>query len=290
MAFDFNWAQPKLNLQIKGPQAPVYQQPAPQQSQVMQDFMDAERLGGWTNPKQVQPQVPQQPDPAVQRQQQIDSIKSRIQQLESQIAANQAKLKSWQGVDGQIAAIEARKINSQDPTAIWRWKENAEQAARTRMEDMERINKEKELNDARAKQNVANKVANTLATMKFDLSTSPEQAQQHLNTLGALMTEAQNAGIDTKSITDAIAKYNGPLPYNTMTDLMDEMEYLEANFDKEGEFGSSRDFNTYQQKMEDLWNSSSPEMRANREFKNKYESLLTKRRPNKKTNPKRRPK
>lgn len=99
---------------------------------------------------------------AAQKQAQIDSIKSRIKELESQIAANQSKLKNWSGIDGQIAALEARKINTQDPTSVWRWKQAQEQAMQTRREDMERVKEEKKLAETKNKQINRNKIDNIL--------------------------------------------------------------------------------------------------------------------------------
>lgn len=99
---------------------------------------------------------------AAQKQAQIDSIKSRIKELESQIAANQSKLKNWSGIDGQIAALEARKINTQDPTSVWRWKQTQEQAMQTRREDMERVKEEKKLAETKNKQINRNKIDNIL--------------------------------------------------------------------------------------------------------------------------------
>lgn len=99
---------------------------------------------------------------AAQKQAQIDSIKSRIKELESQIAANQSKLKNWPGVDGQIAALEARKINTQDPTSVWRWKQAQDQAMQIRREDMERVKEEKKLAETKNKQINRNKIDNIL--------------------------------------------------------------------------------------------------------------------------------
>lgn len=99
---------------------------------------------------------------AAQKQAQIDSIKSRIKELESQIAANQSKLRNWSGIDGQIAALEARKINTQDPTSVWRWKQAQDQAMQIRREDMERVKEEKKLAETKNKQINRNKIDNIL--------------------------------------------------------------------------------------------------------------------------------
>ena len=58
------------------------------------------------------------------QQQKIADIQSQIEALKTRIAENEAKLKNWNGGDvtNKIAALEARKFFSQDPTSIWRWK------------------------------------------------------------------------------------------------------------------------------------------------------------------------
>lgn len=132
---------------------------------------------------------------AAQKQAQIESIKSRINELESQIAANQAKLKNWQGVGGQIAALEARKINSKDPTAVWRWKTDKEETRRITEGEK---NKQKQLNAI----NTANKVANQLAAINPTNDTSTAQKQAWLNTLANLKTEAQST--ENKDLVDAV--------------------------------------------------------------------------------------
>lgn len=227
---------------------------------------------------------------AAQKQAQIDSIKSRIKELESQIAANQSKLKNWSGIDGQIAALEARKINTQDPTSVWRWKQTQEQAMQTRREDMERVKAEKEVAKELTKRQVNNKVTNTLGTINIGLNTTPEQVQQYRNTLASLMTEAQNAGIeDLSPITKMIERLNEVLPYEQMTNLKEQMDLYNKNFESvagEGTYGSNKDYATYIKNLDDIWYQASPEMRRDRDFRMAYETAKAARAPKKKNKPK----
>jgi hypothetical protein len=64
------------------------------------------------------------------RAEQINAIEAEIEQIQARIAQNQAKLKNFTGSAGKIAALEAQKINSQDPTMIWRWQKQREDTAR----------------------------------------------------------------------------------------------------------------------------------------------------------------
>lgn len=61
-----------------------------------------------------------------QKAEQIKAIESQIAEIQARIAQNQAKLKNFTGSANQIAALEAQKINSQDPTMIWRWQKQRE--------------------------------------------------------------------------------------------------------------------------------------------------------------------
>lgn len=121
---------------IMGDQVPGGQQPAPD-------------LEGYGESLQAAS------DAAAQSQaveQQKAELQSQISVLENRIKENTAKLKNWAGNANQIAAIEARKINSQDPTMIWRWKMGQDAAKQQRLEDMKRIEAEKAKNEARNKE------------------------------------------------------------------------------------------------------------------------------------------
>lgn len=71
----------------------------------------------------------------------IVQLEQQIAQVKERIARNKRALtgKSYEDVNNKLAALEMRKINSQDPTMIWRWqqqrqdtlKANAAQDAKT---------------------------------------------------------------------------------------------------------------------------------------------------------------
>lgn len=226
---------------------------------------------------------------AAQKQAQINSIKSRISELESQIAANQAKLKNWEGVGGKVAALEARKINSQDPTSVWRWKATQDAAKQQRAEDLARLETEKKKTKDEQKLHVQNKLDSYLPTMAVGLNTSPEQAQQFMNTLAGLETEASNYGIDDPRIAEMKAKLSGDLPYNQMMAAMDELEDIDANFGKGADYdkmNAEQKFKVYQRKLEnarqqiidnnpELWDM----MMRDRRYNKKLTTLMSNRRP-----------
>lgn len=140
---------------------------------------------------------------AAQKQSQIDSIKARINELESQIAANQAKLKNWQGVGGQVAALEARKINVQDPTSVWRWKEGMDAQKAQKAADLERIEKEKKLTEAKNLKLNRNKIDNILQTTMPTQNMTRDKMDMAVKQLNDAEELAKNYGD-----TDALKKIN----------------------------------------------------------------------------------
>lgn len=176
------------------------------------------------------------------QQKRITDIQSEIAMLEKRIADNTAKLRNFTGNGNQIAAIEARKINAQDPTSIWRWKQGQDQAMAIRKQDLERIEKEKEKTKEEQKQFVRNKIASTLPTMSIGWGTSPEQVQQFKNTLAGLKTEVMNNNLTDQynNILEAEAQLNGQLPQQKAQMAMDAMTNATNLFDvtkDEGGFG-----------------------------------------------------
>ena len=89
-------------------------------------------------------------------------------------------------------------------------------------------------------------------------------------------------------------RLNGPLPYEVMEDLKNQMDLYNKNFDSvvgEGTYGSSKDYDTYIKNLEDLWAKATSEMRKDRSFKLAYDTAKAAHAPKKKNKPSfRRPK
>lgn len=188
MAFNFNWSRaPKIPTQLMGPD--VNEEMARQAT--MQDA--AQSMAGYKPSVDINSQMAMQgyapsdssikggnaqpnlegygeslqaaSDAAAQVQaveQQKAELQSQISALENRIAENTAKLQKWTGNANQIAAIEARKINSQDPTMVWRWKMGQDAAKQQRADDMKRIEAEKQKTEAKNKQMNQYKIDNIL--------------------------------------------------------------------------------------------------------------------------------
>ena len=138
------------------------------------------------------------------QQKRIADIQSQIKTLETRIAENQAKLKNWNGGDvtNKIAALEARKFFSQDPTSIWRWKADKDEARR--IANMEK-DKTKQLTAANAMYEIQNDLDSIIVDDKMDSATQ----KAYLGKLAGLKTLAQKNGISTSAIDSKIKEVKG---------------------------------------------------------------------------------
>lgn len=141
-------------------------------------------------------------DAAVQaqaREQQIANIQSQIETLQARIAENQAKLKNWNGGDiaNKVAALEARKFFSQDPTSIWRWKTERDEARRL-------ANEQKNTSDNVVRANALFEIQNDLDSIIVDESMTSQDQKAYLSKLSNLKTLAQKNNLPTDAIDKKI--------------------------------------------------------------------------------------
>lgn len=136
------------------------------------------------------------------QQKRIADIQNEIATLEKRIAENKAKLQNFTGNTDQIAAIEARKINRQDPTSIWRWKVDREDTLR--IAKMEK-DKNKGLTAANAIYEIQNDLDSIVVDNKMDSATQ----KAYLGKLAGLKTLAQKNGISTSAIDAKIKEVKG---------------------------------------------------------------------------------
>jgi len=133
------------------------------------------------------------------REQQIADKESQIAILEKRIAENQAKLKNWNGGDvaNKIAALEARKFFSQDPTSIWRWKTERDEARRL-------ANEQKNTSDNVVRANALFEIQNDLDSIIVDESMTSQDQKAYLSKLSNLKTLAQKNNLPTDAIDKKI--------------------------------------------------------------------------------------
>lgn len=138
---------------------------------------------------------------AAAKEQQIADIESQISVLEKRIKENTTKLNNWTGNADQIAAIEARKINSQDPTSIWRWKVDRDEARRI-------AKMEKEKTKSTQQNNVKFEIDNTLSSIIPRSDASSEEIQRDITKLYELRTLAQKNEMPKSEIDKIDARIN----------------------------------------------------------------------------------
>lgn len=136
-----------------------------------------------------------------ERQNRITDIQNQIATLKKRITENEAKLKNFAGNVDQIAAIEARKINTADPTSIWRWKVDRDEARRI-------ANAQNKPSDV-AKANALIEATNVIENMVVDplMDTSTKNAM--LSKLADIKSNLQKNGLPTKMADDKIKEIKG---------------------------------------------------------------------------------
>ena len=136
----------------------------------------------------TQMEAVQQAPMNAEREERIASLTSQIKELEDRIASNEAKLKGWTGPANEIAALEAEKINTADPTSIWRWKADKDESRRIAAA-------EKVKNTEQAKMNARYEIANTLDAIRPNAAMDSGTQQRYLQQLADLKTIAQKNGL-----------------------------------------------------------------------------------------------
>jgi hypothetical protein len=135
------------------------------------------------------------------QQKHIADIQNEIATLEKRIAENTAKLQNFIGNADKIAAIEARKINVNDPTSIWRWKEDRDNARHIANEQ------NKPNNSARA--NALIEANNILDSMIINDSLDTPTKNAMLSKLADVKTNLEKNGLPTKDVDKKIELLKG---------------------------------------------------------------------------------
>ena len=99
----------------------------------------------------------------------------------------------------EAAELESQKINQQDPSVLWRWKEgqNIQKA------QIEAANAQRADDERKAKQNLINETESLLSNVVTD---NPEAMAQYINNLQTQKPKLKNMNIDTTPIDNKIAE------------------------------------------------------------------------------------
>jgi len=118
----------------------------------------------------------------------ISQLEQQIALVKERIARNERALsgKSYEDVNNKLAALEMKKINSQDPTMIWRWQQQRQ--------DTNTAN-------ANVKSNEAAKFANTV-DMWVNTRPAPttEGIMQQISNINSAIRDGKNAGADVSRL------------------------------------------------------------------------------------------
>lgn len=150
----------------------------------------------------TQMEAVQQAPMNAEREERIASLTSQIKELEDRIASNEAKLKGWTGPANEIAALEAEKINTADPTSIWRWKADKDESRRIAMAE-----KLKGIDQAQT--NAMYEITNTLSAIRPNAAMDSGTQQRYFQQLADLKTLAQKNGLPTDAIDAKIREVEG---------------------------------------------------------------------------------
>ena len=118
----------------------------------------------------------------------IAQLEQQIAQVKERIARNERALtgKSYEDVNNKLAALEMKKINSQDPTTFWRWQQQRQDT--------------KDAN-ANTKANAAAQFANTV-DMWVNTRPAPttEGIAQQISNLNSAIRDGKNVGADVSKL------------------------------------------------------------------------------------------
>lgn len=125
----------------------------------------------------------------------IAQLEQQIAMVKERIARNERALtgKSYEDANNQIAALEMKKINSSDPTTLWRWQQQRQDT--------------KEAN-ANTKANAAAQFANTVNMwMNTRLPEGTAAREQMISNLNASIRDGRNVGGDVSDLIALKAKW-----------------------------------------------------------------------------------
>ena len=139
----------------------------------------------------------------------IAQLEQQIAMVKERIARNERALtgKSYDDVNNQIAALEMRKINSSDPTTLWRWQQQRQDT--------------KDAN-ANTKAKAAEQFANTVNMWKNTrLPEGTAAREQMISNLNAAIRDGRNVGGDVSDLLTLKAKWENKTYGNNKNDSDD---------------------------------------------------------------------
>ena len=136
----------------------------------------------------------------------IAQLEQQIAQVKERIARNKRALsgKSYEDVNNQIAALEMKKINSQDPSMIWRWQQQRQDTLKA---------------NANTKTNAAEQFKNKVNMWKRTKpSNTTAGLEQQISNINAAILEGDNIGADVSELYVKMQELQNLLPGGTASE------------------------------------------------------------------------
>lgn len=122
------------------------------------------------------------------RESKIEKLEQQIAMVKERIARNERALtgKSYEDVNNKLASLEMKKINSQDPTMLWRWQNQRQDTLKA---------------NADVKSKAAEQFANTV-DMWVNTRPAPttEGITQQISNINSAIRDGKNAGADVSKL------------------------------------------------------------------------------------------
>ena len=158
------------------------------EKKTMVDFDRGMQIPARVSRPDLSPEKMEVSDYSGERNDKIAQLESQIAMVKERIARNERALtgKSYDDANNKIAALEMRKINSSDPTTLWRWQQQRQDT--------------KDAN-ANTKANAAAQFANTV-DMWVNTRPAPttEGIMQQISNLNSAIRDGKNAGADVSRL------------------------------------------------------------------------------------------
>lgn len=136
----------------------------------------------------------------------IAQLEQQIAQVKERIARNERALsgKSYEDVNNKLAALEMKKINSQDPSMIWRWQQQRQDTLKA---------------NANTKTNAAEQFKNKVNMWKrMPPSKTTEGLEQQISNINAAILEGDNIGADVSELYAKMQELQNLLPGGTASE------------------------------------------------------------------------
>ena len=154
----------------------------------MADFDRGMQIPARVSRQDLSPEKMEVSDYSGERNAKIAQLESQIAMVKERIARNERALtgKSYDDANNKIAALEMRKINSSDPTTLWRWQQQRQ-----------------DTNDANANTR-ANAAAQFANTVDMWVNTRPapttEGIAQQISNINSAIRDGKNVGADVSGL------------------------------------------------------------------------------------------